>query len=163
MHVIIHLRKFYRPVCFPRNWKLRHIKQPAEKCSYRSKKRLIYLKQNEWSKRWVPVTSNWCPDYLSRQLLTTASTFPYSSKNSSSEHTHTLSTWLTITNTHTHTHTHTHTDSLTLTHRLSLTHTWICIKKVNMFGWGVIRALWKGRSGVRIYLLRWSGHLFEVR
>ena len=25
-HVIIHLRKFYRPVCFPRNWKLRHIK-----------------------------------------------------------------------------------------------------------------------------------------
>ena len=24
MHVIIHLRKFYRPVCFPRNWKLRH-------------------------------------------------------------------------------------------------------------------------------------------
>ena len=26
MHVIIHLRKFYRPVCFPRNWKARHIK-----------------------------------------------------------------------------------------------------------------------------------------
>ena len=26
MCVIIHLRKCYRPVCFPRNWKLRHIK-----------------------------------------------------------------------------------------------------------------------------------------
>ena len=26
MHVIIQLRKFYRPVCFPRNWKLIHIK-----------------------------------------------------------------------------------------------------------------------------------------
>ena len=26
MHVIIHLRKFYRPVWSPRNWKLRHIK-----------------------------------------------------------------------------------------------------------------------------------------
>ena len=23
MHVIIHLRKFYRPTCFPRKWKLR--------------------------------------------------------------------------------------------------------------------------------------------
>ena len=27
MHVVIHLRKFYRPVCFPRNFQLRHLKQ----------------------------------------------------------------------------------------------------------------------------------------
>ena len=31
MHVIIHLRKFYRPVCFPRNWKL--IYQHHHQCS----------------------------------------------------------------------------------------------------------------------------------
>ena len=47
---------------------------------------LICLKQKHWSKRCVPVTSNRCPDHLSRQFLTTASTFPYSSKNSSVEH-----------------------------------------------------------------------------
>ena len=33
-------------------------------------------------------TSNRCPDHLNRQFLTTASTFPYSSKNSSAEHIH---------------------------------------------------------------------------
>ena len=26
MHIIIHLRKFYRPACFPRSWKLIHVK-----------------------------------------------------------------------------------------------------------------------------------------
>ena len=51
-------------------------------------KRLICLKQNVWSKRWVLGTSNTCPDHLSGQFLTTASTFPYSSKNSSAEHIH---------------------------------------------------------------------------
>ena len=72
---------------------------------------------------WVPVTSNRCPDHLSRQILTTASTFPYSSKNSSAEHIYDLSTWLIITNTLTHSHrkkthtlmrahTHTHTHTL---------------------------------------------------
>ena len=74
--------------------------------------------------RGVPATSNRCPDHLSRQFLTTASTFPYRSKNSSAEHIHALSTCLTLTNTlthidkqtnkHTHTHTHTHTLSLSL-------------------------------------------------
>ena len=75
---------------------------PAEKCSYRSIKRVICLKQKHWSKRWVLGTSNRCPDHLGRQFLTTASTFPYSSKNSSAEHIHALSTWLIITNTLTH-------------------------------------------------------------
>ena len=71
----------------------------AEKCSYRSIKRLICLMQKHWSKRWVLGTSNRCPDHLSRQFLTTASTFPYSSKNSSAEHIHaflyiTLRAWV---------------------------------------------------------------------
>ena len=52
------------------------------------KKGLLYLKQKHWSKRWVLSTSNRCPDHLSRQFLTTASTFPYSSKNFSAEHIH---------------------------------------------------------------------------
>ena len=59
-----------------------------EKCSCRSIKRVICLKQKHWSKRWVLGNSNRCPDQLSRQFLTTASTFPYSSKNSSAEHIH---------------------------------------------------------------------------
>ena len=61
---------------------------PAEKCSYRSTKKLMCLKQKDWSKRGVPATSTRCPDHLSRQFLTTASTFPYNSKNSSAEHIH---------------------------------------------------------------------------
>ena len=61
---------------------------PAEKCSFRSIKRVICLKQKHWLKRWVLGTSNRCPDLLSRQCLTTTSTFPYSSKNSSAEHIH---------------------------------------------------------------------------
>ena len=32
MHIIIHLRKFYRLVCFPSNWKLRYIKLTTD-CS----------------------------------------------------------------------------------------------------------------------------------
>ena len=56
--------------------------------SIRAQKWLIGLKQRDWSKRGVPVTSNRCPDHLSRKFLTNASTFPYSSKNSSVEHIH---------------------------------------------------------------------------
>ena len=65
---------------------LLNIYLPAEKCSYRSIKRVICLKQKHWSKRWVLGTSNMCPDHPSRQFLTTDSTFPYSSKNSSAEY-----------------------------------------------------------------------------
>ena len=58
---------------------------------------------------------------------------------------------------HKHTHTHTHTQTHTITHTLSLTHTHTrararthgqtCIKSVNMFGWGIFGAVWKGRGG----------------
>ena len=65
-------------------------KVPAEKCSNRSIKKVICLKEKHWSKRWVVGTSNRCPDHLSRHFLTTASTFPYSFKNSSAEHIHTF-------------------------------------------------------------------------
>ena len=77
-------------------------------------------------KRWVPVTSNRCPDHLSRQFLTTASTFPYSSKNSSAEHIHALSTWLTMRNTLTHSHRQTHTLTHINTH--THTHTLLCTR-----------------------------------
>ena len=53
-----------------------------------AQKRLTYLKQKDWSKRWVLVTSSRCPDHLSGQFLTIASTFPYSSKHSSAEDIH---------------------------------------------------------------------------
>ena len=48
-------------------------------------------------------------------------------------------------NTHTHTHTHTHTRTRTHTHA----HTGTCTKSVNMFGWGIFGAVWKGRGGDR--------------
>ena len=100
-----------------------------EKCSCRSTKRLICLKQKDWSKKWVLVTSNRCPDHLSRQFLITDSTYPYSSKNSSVEHIHTLPTCLTLKNSlthidkHTHSHTLTHSLSLSLSHTHTHTHT----------------------------------------
>ena len=139
-----------------------------------AQKRLICLKQKDWSKRWVLGTSNRCPDHFSRQILTTTPTFPYSSKNSSAEHIYDISTCLILTNTvnhidkHTHTHTHTlthslslslslslkhkhthtHTLSLSLSLSLSLTHTGTCIKSVNTFDWGIFGAVWKcGRGG----------------
>ena len=130
--------------------------------------------QKHWSKRWVPVTSNRCPDHLSRQFLTTASTFPYSSKNSSAEHIHALPAWLIITNTlthidkHTHslTHSHTHTHTYTHTHTHSRTHihaqrdmykeAWICSAEEFLELYGKLEAV------VRNFLLRWTGHLFEV-
>ena len=46
---------------------------PAEKCSYRSTKRLKCLYQEDWSKRGVPATSTRWPNHLNRQFLTTAS------------------------------------------------------------------------------------------
>ena len=69
---------------------------PAEKCSYRSIKRLICLKQKHWSKRWVLGTSNRCPAHLRSQFPATESTFPYSSKNSSAEHIHAFYTCLSV-------------------------------------------------------------------
>ena len=104
--------------------------------------------------------------HLSRQFLFTASSFPYSSKNSSAEHTHTLPTCLTfiITHTqrkHTHIHTHTHTKH---THWRIHTHAhtdmykkaWICSAEEFLELYEKVEAV------VRYCLLRWSGHLFEV-
>ena len=59
---------------------------PAEKYSYRSTKKANVFKAKRLIEKRVPATSTRCPDHLSRQFLTTASTFPYSSKNSSAEH-----------------------------------------------------------------------------
>ena len=42
----------------------------------------------------VPATSTRCSDHLGRQFLITASTFPYSSKNSLAEHIHAFYTCL---------------------------------------------------------------------
>ena len=103
----------------------------TENAPIAAQKRLICLKKKDWSKRGVPATSTTCSDHLSKQFLTTASTFLYSSKNSSAEHIHDVTTYLILTNTvnhidkHTHinTHTHTHTDSCILSLSLSLTHT----------------------------------------
>ena len=94
-----------------------------------AQKRLICLKQKGWSKSWVLVTSNRCPDHLSRQFLTTASTFPYCSKNSSAEHIHVLSTWLIITNTLTHID----NQSPTVTHIDKHTHLHTPIPQPNIF------------------------------
>ena len=47
---------------------------------------------------------------------------------------------------HTHSHdTHTHTLTHSLTHTLTKTKTYI--KSVNMCGWGIFGAVWKGRGG----------------
>ena len=126
---------------------------PAEKCSCRSTKRLICLKQKNDRKKWVPVASTSCPHHLSTKFLTTSSTFPCISKNSSAENIHILSTRLTLTNTITHTLTHSlarsHRQTRTLSHRHiqtdSLTHR-VIIKIVSTFGWGISRAAWKGRG-----------------
>ena len=60
------------------------------------------FKEKRLIEKGVPATSTRCPDHLSRQLLTTVSTFPFSSKNSSVEHIHALSSWLILTNRLTH-------------------------------------------------------------
>ena len=136
------------------------ISKTAEKCTYRSTEKLKCLKQKDWLKRGgVPATSTRCSNNLSRQFLITASSFPYSSKNSSAEHIHTLPTCLTIINTLTHIdkhalshwliHPQTHIHSHTHTHTHTLTHGETCIKSVNMFGWGIFGAVWKGRGGAQ--------------
>ena len=136
------------------------ISKQAEKCSYWSTKKLIWLKQKDWSKRGYQLPTRGS-DYLSRQFLITASTLSYSSKTSSAEHIHTLPTCLTLINTLTHIdkHTHTHTltdwltDSLTHSHTHTHTHTHTrartetCIKRENMFGWGICGVVWKGKGG----------------
>ena len=66
----------------------RNRRVPAEKCSYRSTKKGNVFKAKRLIEKGVPATSTRCPDHLSRQFLTTVSTFPYSSKNSSAEHIH---------------------------------------------------------------------------
>ena len=111
----------------------------------------------------VPTTSTRCPYHLSRQFLTTASAYRYSSKNSSAEHIHDVSTCLIFKNTLNHidkqtqtdsvtlslslTHTHTHTNTYTHTLSLSLTHIGTCIKSVNTFDWGIFGAVCKCRGG----------------
>ena len=141
-----------------------------------SEHKKICLKQKDWSKRGGTATS---PDHLSRQFLTTASTFPHSSKipqpnifthtntiTHTDKHTHTLSQTLTQSLTHTHIHTHTHTRthtlSLSLSLSLSYTYTGICIKSVNMLGWGILELYGKVEAATRNCLLRLSGHLVEV-
>ena len=123
------------------------------------------LKQKDWSKRGIPANSTRCPDHLSRQFLSTTSTFPYSSKNSSAEHIDAFYTWFIITNTLTHlyrqtTHTHTYTHTRTLTHTHAHRHmyknAWICLTEEFLEVYGKVEAV------VRNCLLRWSGLLFEV-
>ena len=60
---------------------------------------LITSADNSWPPPLPFRTSNKYPDHFSRQFLTTASTFPYSSKNSSAEYIHaflyiSLCTWV---------------------------------------------------------------------
>ena len=99
-----------------------------------------YLKQMPWSsQQTIPDHRLYLSVPQTGALITSAdnswplsaSTFPYSCKNSSAEHIHALSTWLITTNTlthidkHTHTHTHTHIDKHTHTHSYRQTHTHI--------------------------------------
>ena len=127
------------------------IYKPAENAPIAAQKRLKCLKQKDWSKRGVPTTSTRWSDHLGRQFLTTASTFPHSSKNSSAEHIHDVSTCLILTNTLNHidkyTHTHTHKQTMSLSLCLSLSHTGTCIKSVNTFDWGIFGAVSKCRGG----------------
>ena len=59
---------------------------PEEKCSCRSIKKTNMFKAKTVIEKMGTRYSDRCPDHLSRKFLTTASTFPYSSKNSSAEH-----------------------------------------------------------------------------
>ena len=131
------------------------IMELAEKCSYRSTENAntVCIKQEHWSKRW-PLTSIRCSDHLSRQFLTTASTFPYSSKNSSALQTH--SHRQTHTQTHTHTHTHARAHARTRTHRdMYKKREYVRLRNfLELYG--------KVETMVRNCLLRWSGHLVEV-
>ena len=98
---------------------------------------------------------------LSRQFLITASTFPYSSKNSSAEHIHTLRTCLILMNTLIHmTNRHTHTLTHSLTHTLTNTETYIkasiCSAEEFLELYGKVEAV------VRNCLLQLSGQLVEI-
>ena len=61
---------------------------------------------------------------------------------------------------HPYKHTHSHRQTHTHTHTHTLTGT--CIKSVNMFGWGIFGAVWKGRNGSQELSAEMSGHLVEV-
>ena len=52
------------------------------------KKANVFKQKSDRKRGGGSTNSTRCPDHLSRQFLTTASTFPYSSKNSSPEHIH---------------------------------------------------------------------------
>ena len=101
------------------------IYKPAEKCSYCSTKKANMFKARRLIEKEDTAISTRCSGHLSRQFLNTASTFPYSSKNSSAEHSHALSTCLILTNTLTHIvkHTYSMNHSLTNTHTYTHTHT----------------------------------------
>ena len=91
-------------------------------------KKLICLKQKTNRKGGYQLPYlNQVADHLNRQFLITASSFPYSSKNSTAEHIHNLPTYLTLINTLTHInkHTNSHIDSLSLSHTHTHTHTHI--------------------------------------
>ena len=111
----------------------------------------------------IPATSTSCPGHLSRQFLTTHSTFPYSSKNSSAEHIHAFYTcpcvrqcvcvcewvsqsasvclymWVSV--------------FLRVRHVYKA---WICSAEEFLELDGKVEAV------VKNYLLRWSGHLTQV-
>ena len=93
---------------FSRHYDVSIIFEPAEKCSYRSIKKGNMFK--------AKANSNRCPDHLSRQILTTSSTFPYSSKNSSAEHTRFINMAHHHKQTHSHKQTHKHMHTHTYTH-----------------------------------------------
>ena len=95
----------------------------------RSTKEASVFKKKLIEQVGIPATSTRCPENLSRQFLTGASTFPYGSKNSSSQHIHALSTCLTLTNTLTHIDKHTHSHTYIHTH----THTHSLIPQPNKF------------------------------
>ena len=122
---------------------------PAEKCSYRSIIKSYLFKAKDWSKRWVPATSNRCPDHLSRQFLTTASTFPYSSKNLSAEH-------ITLFYTHPCVHEHEWVSESVFVMVSHVDKAWICWDQK------FLELYRKVEAAVRNCLLRLSGHLVEV-
>ena len=134
------------------------------------KKRLMCLKQKDWSKR------KGHSSYLNQVPWSPQQTIPdhrlylsYSSKNSSAEHIHTLPTCLTLINTHSHRRARRRTRTTTRTHAHTHTHTHTyarrdkpCIRRENMFGWGILDLYGKVEAVVRNCLLMWSRHLVEV-
>ena len=102
---------------------VKHYSKPAEKFFYWcTKKKANMFKAKRLIEKGDTSYLNQCSHHLSIQFLITASTFPFSSKNSSAEHIHILPICLTLINTLTqidkHTHLNTHTHTYTLTHTL---------------------------------------------